>query len=145
MRHDPKYIKATEELIKQKNKDITSLKKQLKIPSLHHPQTQEVLQSQTQHEDLMDLVLKLNDQLRSTEKELDALIQLKQGELGSTPATAIPTVTVVVPSTLAVTLAPKTPIGTAFPITTTTSKSAASTIAVGTATDEATKLVHAME
>ena len=66
MGHDPKYIKATKELIKQTNKEITSLKKQLKVPSLHHPQTQEVLQSQTQHEDLMDLVLKLNDQLRST-------------------------------------------------------------------------------
>jgi len=140
MGHDPKDIKAIEELIKQKNKDIASLKKQLKIPSLHHPQTQEVLQSQTQHEDLMDIVLKLNDQLRSTDKELDALIQLKKGEVGTTSKTVIPTVTTEVPSTLVATLAPKTTIGTTFPITTTTY-----TTIVGTTIDEAAKLFHAME
>lgn len=35
--HDPKDVKATERVIKKKNYDITSLKKQLKIPPLHHP------------------------------------------------------------------------------------------------------------
>lgn len=30
--HDPKYIKATEQLIKKNNYDIAALKKQLKIP-----------------------------------------------------------------------------------------------------------------
>ena len=88
----------------------------------------------------MDLVLKLNYQLRSTEKELDSLTQLKQGEVGTTPATIIPTVTTVVPSTLATILAPKTLIVIASPITTATSTSE-----IGTSTDEADKLVHAME
>lgn len=37
--HDPKDVKATERLIKKKNDDIAALKKQLKIPPLHHPQT----------------------------------------------------------------------------------------------------------
>ena len=41
--HDPKYVKATEQLIKMKNDDIAILKKKLKIPQLHHPQTKEVL------------------------------------------------------------------------------------------------------
>jgi len=41
--HDPKYVKATERLIKKKNDDIAALKKQLKIPPLHHPHTAEVL------------------------------------------------------------------------------------------------------
>ena len=40
--NDPKDIKATEQLIKRKNDDIAALKKQLKIPQLQHPQTQEV-------------------------------------------------------------------------------------------------------
>ena len=33
----------------------------------------------------MDLVLKLNDQLKETEKKLDRLIHSKQSELATTP------------------------------------------------------------
>ena len=65
--HDPKDVKAAEQLIKKKNDDIATLKKQLKIPPLHHPQTTEVLETQKE-EELMDLILKLNDQLKETEK-----------------------------------------------------------------------------
>ncbi len=68
--HDPKDIKATEHLIKKKNEDIATLKKQLKLPQSQHPQTKEVLESQTNHEEMMDLVLQLNDQLKGMEKEL---------------------------------------------------------------------------
>lgn len=35
--HDPKDVKAIENLIKKKNDEIAALKKQLKIPPLHHP------------------------------------------------------------------------------------------------------------
>lgn len=72
--HDPKDVKATEKLIKKRNDDIASLEKQPKIPPLHHPQTTEVLETQKGQEELMDLVLKLNDQLKETEKELGTLI-----------------------------------------------------------------------
>lgn len=75
--HDPKNIKATEQLIKKNNYEIAALKNKLKIPQLQHPQTQQVMENQTRHEDLMDLVLKLNDHLRETKKELDSLIQSK--------------------------------------------------------------------
>jgi len=40
--HDPKEIKATKELIKNKEADIQELKKQLKLPSTEHPQAKEV-------------------------------------------------------------------------------------------------------
>jgi len=80
-----------------------------------------------------------------TEKELDALIQLKQGEVGTTPANVIPIMTTVVPSTLVATSAPKTPLVTTFPITIAASTSTTSTTAIGTATDEVAKLVHAIE
>ena len=73
----------------------------MKIPLLQHPQTLEVIDNQTRHEDLMDLVLKLNDQLKETEKELDALIQLKQEDVATYSTNVIPTVSTVVPSTLA--------------------------------------------
>jgi len=59
--HDPKDMKVIEQLIKKKNDDIPVLKKQLKIPQLHHPQSMEVIEAQKGHEKLMDLALKLND------------------------------------------------------------------------------------
>jgi len=73
LEHYPKDVKAIEQLIKKKNDDIAALKKQLKIPPLHHPQTTEVIERQKE-EELMDLVLKLNDQLKETEKELEKAI-----------------------------------------------------------------------
>jgi len=72
--HNPKDIKATEHLIKKNNAYLATLKRQLKIPQLQHPQTLEVIENQTRHEELMALVLKLNDQLKETEKELEYLI-----------------------------------------------------------------------
>ena len=72
--HDPKDIKVVEQLIKKKNEDIASLKKQLKLPQSQHPQTKEVLVSQTNHEDMIDLVLQLNVQLKEMKKEIDSFI-----------------------------------------------------------------------
>ena len=74
--HAPKDVKEAEQLIKKKNDDIAALKKQLKIPPLHHPQTTKVMEKQKE-EELMDLVLKLNYQLKETEKELEKEIQSK--------------------------------------------------------------------
>ena len=102
-------VKATKKLIKKKNGDIVALKKQLKQPHSAHPQTKEVLEIQTHQEEMMDLILQLNDQLKEMEKELDSLIQLKQAilETATSTATAIPTITIVVSSTLATLLSPK--------------------------------------
>jgi len=86
------------------------LKNQLKLPHLEHPQTKEVLESQTQQEEMMDLILQLNDQLKEMEKELENLIKLKQASLETSTATVIPTVTTIVPSTLATSLAPIAPL-----------------------------------
>lgn len=52
--HDPSDAKGTKKLIKNKNQDISALKKQLKLPHLQHPQTKEVLESQINHEEIMD-------------------------------------------------------------------------------------------
>ena len=65
----------------------------------------------------MDLVLKLNEQLKETKKELDSLIQLKQTDIASTSASVIPTVSTTVPSTLAASLAPTAPLATTLPVT----------------------------
>lgn len=74
---DPSDIKATKQLIKKKNEDVEALKQHLKLPHSQHPQTKEVLESQSNHEEMMDLVLQLNDQLKEMEKELDRLMQFK--------------------------------------------------------------------
>lgn len=65
--HGPKYIKAIENLIKKKNEAIAALKRQLKLPQSQHPQTKQVLESQTAQEEMLELVLQLNTQL----KEMD--------------------------------------------------------------------------
>lgn len=52
--HDPRDTKAAEQFIRNKNEDIVALKKQLTMPHLQHPQTKEVLESQSNHEEMMD-------------------------------------------------------------------------------------------
>ena len=113
------------------------MKKQLKIPPLHHPQTAEVLET-WKEEELIDLVLKLNDQLKETEKELDNLIQSRQNELATTPQTVIPTVSKAVPSTLAASLAPTVPPATAMPVIGTSTNA-------GKSTKKIAELVKTME
>lgn len=142
--HDPKDVKATEKLIKKKNNnDIAALKKKLKVPPLHHPKIAEVLETQKE-EELMDLVLKLNEQLKETEKELDNLIQSKQSELATPPQTVIPIVSIIVPSTLATALAPTIPLATTFPVTSTSVGTGTST-STGTPTKKIVELIKAME
>ena len=55
MGHDPNDIKTAEKLIKKNNDDIVALKKQLEFPHSEHPQTKEVLESQTHQEEMMEL------------------------------------------------------------------------------------------
>ena len=115
------------------------MKEKLKIPQLQHPQTLEVLEAQQGHEELMDLVLKLNDQLKETENELDALIQLKQENVATSSTNVIPTVSRAVRSTLAASLAPTTPVAIALLITT------ESTSAVGASGEKVVELIKSME
>lgn len=87
----------------------------------------------------MDLVLQLNDQLKEMENELDKQTQLKQGSLETAPATIIPIVTTIVPSTLAASLAPTTLLDSTVPTSATLSKATAQP------GDEASKLIKVME
>lgn len=135
--HDPKDIKATKQLIKKKNDDIVALRKQLKIPQLQPLQTLEFLETQQKHEELMDLVLQLNDQLKETKKESDNLIQLKQTNIASTSANVIPIMSTTVPSTLKASLAPTAPPATSLPVTT-------ESTTTSTSGEDADKLVKAM-
>ena len=74
--HNPKDVKATEALIKKKDDDIAALRKQLILPPSRHPQTVEVIKQKSE-EELMDLLLKLNEQLNETEQELEKALKDK--------------------------------------------------------------------
>ena len=98
-----------------------------------------MLEAQLGHEELMDLVLKLNDQLKEIEKESNALIQLKQVDVATSSTNVIPTVSTIVHSTLAASLVPTAPPATTVPVTT------ESTTATSASGEKATELVKAME
>lgn len=57
----------------------------------------------------MDIVLKLNDQLKEIENELEKAIQSRQSELAIAPQIVIPTFSIAIPSTLAASLEPTLP------------------------------------
>ena len=102
-------------MIKQKNDDITALRKQLKLPQNEHPQAKEILQEQTEKAEMAKLILKLTSQVKEMEYQMDILIKekeaVKEVDVKYTP-TVIPIVSTVVPSTLAEHLAPKVPLAT---------------------------------
>ena len=93
----------------------------------------------------MDLILQLNDQVKEMEKELDNLIQLKHASLETTTAIAIPTVIAAIPCTLATSLAPTAPLATTLIAATTSTSATGSTTTAAQPSDEARKLVKAME
>jgi len=72
--HDPKDAKGIKALMKKKEEDISTLRKQLKLPSTMHPQTAEVVQEKSE-EDMMDLLMKLNARLDDTEQALEKALK----------------------------------------------------------------------
>jgi len=92
----------------------------------------------------MDIVLKLNEQLKETEKELDNLIQYKQSELATTPQTIISTISTAIPSSLATTLAPTLPLAIALLVTGTLADTGTSK-STGTPIENTIELIKAME
>ena len=72
--YDPSNIQAAELLAKKKNDDITALRKQLKFPQSEHLKTKEILQDQTEKEEMMKLILKLTAQIKEMESQMDQLV-----------------------------------------------------------------------
>ena len=62
--YNPTDIKAAEELIKKKNANIDTLKKQLKLPTTKHPKTKEIFETLNQKDEMMNLIIQLTTQLR---------------------------------------------------------------------------------
>jgi hypothetical protein len=76
--YDPTNVKAAEELIKKNNVDITSLRKQLKLPAIEDSQTKEVAKTESHKEEMLNLIMEQNAQIREMEEEMDKLIKEKE-------------------------------------------------------------------
>lgn len=94
---------------------------------------------------MMDLILQLNAQMKEMKNEFDSLIQLKHARLETTTANIIPTVTTTIPSTLVASLVPTAPLATTLPTAISSTSVIGSTTTVAQPSDEASKLVKAME
>jgi hypothetical protein len=65
--YDPTNIKGAEELIKKKNADIDSLRKQLKIYATEDPWAKEIAETEGQKEEMLKLIMEKNAQIKEME------------------------------------------------------------------------------
>ena len=93
----------------------------------------------------MNLVFQLTAQIKEIEIQMDKLFHEKQTPKTPEIPSVIPMVTTVVPSNLAKELAPKEPLATVAPVTSSTTSATYSSNTTTHPTDEANKLVKAME
>jgi hypothetical protein len=110
--YDPSNVKAAEEMIKKKNVDIASLRKQLKLPPTEDSQAKEIAEKEGEKDEMLKLLMEQNTQLKEMEAEMEKLLkekeQLKSMEaipliaipivgLSTTVVTTIPSATLVTP------------------------------------------------
>jgi hypothetical protein len=55
--YDPSNVKEDEELLKKKNADIASLRKQLKLPATEDSQAKEIAKIEDEKEELLKLIM----------------------------------------------------------------------------------------
>jgi hypothetical protein len=84
-------------LIKKKNVDIESLKKQLKLPATKDSQTKEVVETESQKEEILKLIMEQNAQIREMEAKMDMLIKEKEknAQLSIVPLDVVPLIKII--------------------------------------------------
>jgi hypothetical protein len=90
--YDPANVKAAEEMIKKKNADIASLRKQLKLPPTEDPQAKEIAEKEGEKDEMLKLLLEQNAQLKEMEAEMERLLKEKEQAkpMEGIPLSAIP-------------------------------------------------------
>jgi hypothetical protein len=90
--YDPANVKATEEMIKKKNADITSLRKQLNLPPTEDPQAKEIAEKEGEKDEMLKLLMEQNTQLKEMEAEMEKLLKEKEQAktMEGIPFSAIP-------------------------------------------------------
>jgi hypothetical protein len=76
--YDPVNVKAIEEVIKKKNADIATLRKQLKLPPTKDPQTKEIAVREGEKDEMLRLLMEQSAQLREMEAEMEKLLKEKE-------------------------------------------------------------------
>jgi hypothetical protein len=89
--YDPSNVKAVEEMLKKKNVDIASLRKQLKLPPTEDAQAKEIAETEGEKDEMLKLIMEQNAQLKEMEAELERLVKEKEQ---SKPMEVIPLSTV---------------------------------------------------
>ena len=76
LEHDPSDPKGVQALIKEKDEDITSLRRQIRLsPTLHYQATE--LAQQKEKQDVVSLLTTLHKRLIETESALEASLQAR--------------------------------------------------------------------
>jgi hypothetical protein len=65
--YDPSNVKAVEEMLKKKNADIASLRKQLKLPPIEDSQAKEIIGTEGEKDEMLKMIMEQNAQLKEME------------------------------------------------------------------------------
>jgi ribosomal protein L21 len=71
-------VKVAEDLLKKKNVDIASLRKQLKLPATKYSQAKEVVENKGHKQEMLKLIMEQSAQIREMEASMDKLIKEKE-------------------------------------------------------------------
>jgi hypothetical protein len=90
--YDPTNVKAIEDMIKRKNADIASLRKQMKLPPTEDSQAKEIAEKEGEKDEMLRLVMEKNAQLKEMESEMERLLKEKEqmNPMEGIPLSAIP-------------------------------------------------------
>jgi hypothetical protein len=90
--YDPSNMKAAEEMIKKKNVDIASLRKQLKLPPIEDSQAKDIEKTEGEKDEMLKLIMEQNAQLKEMEAEMEKLVKEKEQlkPMGVIPLSAVP-------------------------------------------------------
>lgn len=94
---------------------------------------------------MMEAILHLNAQLKEMKNEMDKLVHEEQASMEAAIATVIHIVTTTIPSILATSPTTAAPVATKLPTTSATASATSSTTTAAHLSDEASKLIKAME
>jgi hypothetical protein len=78
IRYDPLNVKVVEEMLKKKNANIASLRKQLKFPPTEDSQAKEIAEIEGEKDEMLKLIMEQNAQLKEMEVELEKLVKEKK-------------------------------------------------------------------
>jgi hypothetical protein len=76
--YDPSNVKEVEEMLKNKNADIASLRKQLKLPPIEDAQEKEIVDIEGEKDEMLKLIMEQNAQLKEMEAELERILKEKE-------------------------------------------------------------------